>query len=149
MLYLKIYLHLYPIKESSFKVIFIFAYQIFSYKPNLFIFSEKNIFCELSILSLQENIFVFNQNILVFNHFHSIFFLQKMYLFSIKKHALNEISSLNCFPLSHMVFHLLVKQRKTTDHFSTMYEIQCNLGSIQRRILDCCNIYDGPLCDNS
>ena len=78
-----------------------FYIQHFLPKKTIYIFIQsKKDFSFVRILSFKKNIFIFNQNILVFKKFlfsNEFFFVWKIYFYSIGKNVLNEIFLFNHF----------------------------------------------------
>ena len=78
-----------------------FLYSIFFYLKTMYIsIQPKKYFCCVRILLFKENIFILNQNILLFKKFSystGVFFINKIYLYSDKKNVFNETFLLSDF----------------------------------------------------
>ena len=78
-----------------------FLYSIFFYLKTMYIsIQPKKYICCVRILLFKENIFILNQNILLFKKFSystGVFFIKKIYLYSDKKNVFNETFLLSDF----------------------------------------------------
>ena len=78
----------------------IFIFNNFLSKNYVYLYSIKKYFCCVRILLFKENIFILNQNTLLFKKFSystGVFFINKIYLYSDKKNVFNETFLLSDF----------------------------------------------------